>query len=412
VATVSSSELNRAPAPTLESALQGKIPGAYIQANSGAPGGGYQLNLRGVSTINASVDPLYVVDGIVVSNAAIPNGQNAVSCAQCGGNPRNQDNPVNRIADLNPDDIERIEVLKGGSAAAIYGSKATNGVVVITTKRGQVGKPQFTFSQKFGVQSRANELGSRTFNTLDEALSVFSDTAAVTAAFQPGRSFNFEDELYGRHGLSYETNASVSGGTENTKYFVSGLIMNDEGIAINTGYKKQSLRSNLDQVLGRNFQLQVNLDGTHSLSERGLSNNDNSSTSPFVAFSVTPSFQNLMPGGGITDDVTAADFPVNAFAASNPLQTFSLLTNEEDVWRLFGTSTLRWTPFQSARSTLQLTGIGGVDYFQQDNDLVSPPELQYENADGQPGTVVTSRSSNRNLNAALNMSHTYNSSGS
>ena len=411
VSTVSSSELNRAPAPTLESALQGKIPGAYIQANSGAPGGGYQLNLRGVSTINASVDPLYVVDGIVVSNAAIPNGQNAVSCAQCGGNPRNQDNPVNRIADLNPEDIERIEVLKGGSAAAIYGSKATNGVVVITTKRGQVGKPQFTFSQKFGTQSRANELGSRTFNTLDEALEISTDTAAVTAAFQPGRSFNFEDELYGRNALSYETNASVSGGTENTKYYVSGLVMNDEGIAINTGYRKQSLRSNLDQVLGSNFQLQVNLDGTHSLSERGLSNNDNSGTSPFVALSATPSFQNLMPGDGIHEDVTAADFPVNPFAASNPLQTFSLLTNEEDVWRIFGTSTLRWTPIQSARSTLQFTGIGGVDYFQQDNDLVSPPELQYENADGQPGTVVTSRSSNRNLNAALNMSHTYNSSG-
>jgi TonB-linked SusC/RagA family outer membrane protein len=411
VSTISSSELNRAPAPTLESALQGKIPGAYIQANSGAPGGGYQLNLRGVSTINASVDPLYVVDGIVVSNAAIPNGQNAVSCAQCGGNPRNQDNPVNRIADLNPEDIERIEVLKGGSAAAIYGSKATNGVVVITTKRGKVGKPQFTISQKFGAYSRANELGSRTFNTLDEALTVFSDTAAVTAAFQPGRSFNFEDELYGRRALSSETSASVSGGTDNTKYYISGLIKNDEGIAINTGYEKQSLRSNLDQELGSGFQLQVNLDGTHSLSNRGLSNNDNSGTSPFVALSATPSFQNLMPDGGIRDDLTAADFPVNAFGSSNPLQTFALLKNEEDVWRVLGTSTLRWTPFQSARSTLQFTGIGGVDYFQQDNNLVSPPELQFENADGQPGTVVTSRSSNRNLNASLNMSHTFNPSG-
>ena len=94
-----------------------------------------------------------------MSDVAIPNGQNAVSCAQCGGNPRNQDNPVNRIADLNPDDIERIEVLKGGSAAAIYGSKATNGVVIITTKRGQVGKPQFTISQKFGFSSRANDAG-------------------------------------------------------------------------------------------------------------------------------------------------------------------------------------------------------------------------------------------------------------
>ena len=412
VATVSSSELNRAPSPTVESALQGKIPGAYIQANSGAPGGGYQVLLRGVSTINASTDPLFVVDGIVVSNAAIPNGQNAVSCAQCGGNPRNQDNPVNRIADLNPEDIERIEVLKGGSAAAIYGSKATNGVVVITTKRGQVGKPQFSLSQKLGVSSRANELGSRTFNTLDEALSVFSDTAAVTAAFQPGRSFNFEDELYGQQGLSYETNASVSGGTENTQYYVSGLIKDDDGIAINTGYKKQSLRSNLDQVLGSGFSMQVNLDGTHSISDRGLSNNDNSGTSPFVAFSSTPSFQNLTPSGGVKDGLTAADFPFNPFGGSNPIQTFSLLTNQEEVWRIFGTSTVKWTPFQSARSTLQFIGIGGVDYFQQDNDLISPPELQYENADGQPGTVVTSRSSNRNLNAALNISHVFNSSGS
>ena len=81
--------------------------------------------------------------------------------AQAGGNPRNQDNPVNRIADLNPEDIERIEVLKGGSAAAIYGAKATNGVVIITTKRGQVGKPQFSLTQRFGTFQRSNKLGSQ-----------------------------------------------------------------------------------------------------------------------------------------------------------------------------------------------------------------------------------------------------------
>src|SRR5918995_4200562 len=159
VATVSASELTRAPTGTLESALQGKIPGALIQANSGAPGGGIQVNLRGVSTITAGSDPLFVVDGVVISNEAIPNGADAVTQAQAGGNPRNQDNPTNRIADLNPEDIERIEVLKGGSAAAIYGSKATNGVVIITTKRGQEGYPQFSLTQRFGMFSRANELG-------------------------------------------------------------------------------------------------------------------------------------------------------------------------------------------------------------------------------------------------------------
>ncbi|MBA3319776.1 MAG: TonB-dependent receptor plug domain-containing protein, partial [Gemmatimonadales bacterium] len=232
VATVSGSELTRAPTGTLESALQGKIPGALIQSNSGAPGGGIQVNLRGVSSINAGTDPLFVVDGVVISNEQIPNGADAVTQAQAGGNPRNQDNPTNRIADLNPADIERIEVLKGGSAAAIYGSKATNGVIIITTKRGQAGKPQFSLTQRFGMFSRANDLGRRDFDSLDEALDVYTDTALVTSLFQPGRTFDLEDEIYGRKALSYETSASVSGGTDQTRYYVSGLVKNDEGIAI------------------------------------------------------------------------------------------------------------------------------------------------------------------------------------
>ena len=405
VSTVSGAELTRAPTPTIESALQGKIPGATIQANSGAPGGGLQVNLRGVNTIIGDLEPLYVVDGVAVSDVAIPNGADAVTQAQAGGNPRNQDNPVNRIADLNPEDIERIEVLKGGSAAAIYGSKATNGVIFITTKRGQVGKPQFNLTQRFGVSERTNELGSRTFASLDEALSVFTDTAAVTAAFQQGRTFDAEKELYGHKPLSYETDASVSGGSENTRYYVSALVKDDGGIATNTGYRKQALRSNLDQELGGGFQLQVNMSGTHSNSKRGLSNNDNSQTSPFLVFPVTPNFVDLQPTQ-VADTLAISDFPANPFARSNPLQTYAFLTNDEDVWRVLGTSTLRWSAFRSAKQNLQFIGTGGVDYFQQDNNFVSPPELQFEPSDGQPGTVVLSKSSNRNLNLALNATHT------
>ncbi|MGI8818224.1 MAG: SusC/RagA family TonB-linked outer membrane protein [Gemmatimonadales bacterium] len=411
VATVDAGELTRAPAQTLESALQGKIPGALIQANSGAPGGGYQLSLRGVSTINGSTDPLYVVDGIVISNAAIPNGANAVTQAQAGGNPRNQDNAVNRIADLNPEDIEQIEVLKGGSAAAIYGSKATNGVVIITTKKGRQGKPQFNISQRFGFSSRANELGSRNFATLAEALSVFTDTATVTALYQPGRSFNFEEEIYGKKGLSYETNASVSGGSENTQYYISGLVKKDAGIATNTGYDKQALRSNLTQELGAGVQVQVNLSGTHSVSDRGVSNNDNSGTSPFLVFPFTPNFVDLAAANANAENLQPGDFPRNPFERSNPLQTFQFLKNDEDVWRLMGTSTLRWSVLQSARHSLQFMGVGGVDYFQQDNNFVSPPELQFEPNDGQPGTVVLSKSSNRNLNLSFNGTHTFTGGG-
>ena len=400
VATVSGSELTRAPTGTLESALQGKIPGALIQSNSGAPGGGIQVNLRGVSTINADVNPLFVIDGIVVSNEAIPNGADAVTAAQAGGNPRNQDNAVNRIADLNPEDIERIEVLKGGSAAAIYGAKATNGVVIITTKRGQVGKPQFNLTQRFGTFIRSNELGRRTFRDLAEALSVHTDTAVVTSLFQPGRTFDVEDQIYGRTALSYETSASVSGGSEQTRYFISGLIKNDDGIAINTGYKKHSLRANVDQQLASWINLSVNTNVIHSQSDRGLSNNDNAGSSPYVAFSATPNFIDLsrQPDGS---------FPLNPFERSNPVQTMSLLKNDEDTWRVLGTLTSRVSLMSTARHNITLIGIGGVDYFNQENEFVSPPELEYEPNDGQPGTVVVGKSSNLNLNLALNGNYTY-----
>ena len=400
VATVSGSELTRAPTGTLESALQGKIPGALIQSNSGAPGGGIQVNLRGVSTINADVNPLFVIDGIVVSNEAIPNGANAVTGAETGGNSRNQDNPVNRIADLNPEDIERIEVLKGGSAAAIYGAKATNGVVIITTKRGQVGKPQFSLTQRFGTFQRSNELGSRTFETLDEALSVFRDTALVTSLFQPGRTFDVEEQAFGRTALSSETAASVSGGTEQTRYFFSGLVKNDEGIGINTGYKKQSLRANVDQQLSSRINLSVNTNVIHSQSDRGLSNNDNTGTSPYMVLPGTPNFIDLSEGSD-------GSFPLNPFGNSNPIQTLSLLTNEEDTWRALGTVTARLSLASSARHNVTLIGIGGVDYFNQDNEFISPPEMEYEPNDGQPGTVVAGKSSNLNLNLAINGNHTY-----
>ncbi len=402
VATVSGSELTRAPTGTLESALQGKIPGALIQANSGAPGGGIQVNLRGVSTINAGTDPLFVVDGVVISNEQIPNGADAVTQAQAGGNPRNQDNPTNRIADLNPEDIERIEVLKGGSAAAIYGSKATNGVVIISTKRGRAGKPQFSLTQRVGMFSRSNELGRRDFGSLEEALTVYTDTALVTSIFQTGRTFDIEDEIYGRKALSYETSASVSGGTEQTRYYVSGLIKNDEGIAINTGYEKQSLRANIDQELADWIQLSVNTNVIHSRSDRGLSNNDNAGTSPYLVFPFTPNFVDLAPTG---EEIT--DFPLNPFERSNPIQTFGFLKNDEDTWRALGTLTGRMSLVANPRHSLNLITIGGVDYFNQENDFVSPPELEYEPNDGQPGTVVLGKSSNLNLNLAVNSNYTY-----
>src|SRR5689334_17563297 len=174
VAQVSGEQLNKAPTPTIENALQGKIPGAVISQNSGAPGGGMQVQLRGTTSINANSSPLYVVDGVIVSNGVIQNGLNSITKAG-GGITNSQDQPVNRIADLNPADIENIEVLKGASAGAIYGSLASNGVIVITTKRGSAGRTSASITQRMGQFTLAKKLGLRCFGSSAEVFAAFDD---------------------------------------------------------------------------------------------------------------------------------------------------------------------------------------------------------------------------------------------
>ncbi|MEP7383961.1 MAG: TonB-dependent receptor plug domain-containing protein, partial [Gemmatimonadota bacterium] len=145
--TVNSEELARVPAPALESALQGKVVGASINMNNGAPGGGGQVQIRGASSLIANSQPLFVVDGVIISNATRSNQMAVVTGSLNAG----EENGTNRLADINPNDIENIEVLKGAAASAIYGSQATNGVVVITTKRGSNGAPRFNFTQRVGT---------------------------------------------------------------------------------------------------------------------------------------------------------------------------------------------------------------------------------------------------------------------
>jgi TonB-dependent SusC/RagA subfamily outer membrane receptor len=166
VTVVASGEVNRVPQPNIENALQGKVPGAVITQNNGAPGGGVQLQIRGSNTVNGAFQPLYVVDGVIVNNDAFSNGLNSVTQAG-GGITSSQDQQVNRIADINPEDIENIEILKGPSAGAIYGSRGANGVVVITTKRGQAGRPTLNFVQRVGTQQLANSYKMRCFSFAD-----------------------------------------------------------------------------------------------------------------------------------------------------------------------------------------------------------------------------------------------------
>jgi TonB-linked SusC/RagA family outer membrane protein len=404
VATVSGEQIERVPAQSVEHALQGKVAGANIQTNSGAPGGGAQVQMRGVTSIIGGSTPLYVVDGVIVSDAAIPSNQNAVTRAAGGSNPSlTQDAQVNRIADLNPYDIESIEILKGASAAAIYGSKAASGVVIVTTKRGHGGRPQINLSQRFGMYSLSNKIGSRTFETEQEAVDAFGTAAAQF--YQEGVSFDVEDQLANRSDLSFETAASISGGAETTRYFVSGVWKEDAGIIANTGFDRQGLRVNLDQHFGDRWNVSLGSNLTHTLSRRGLTNNDNAGVSFFMVYPFTPNFVDLRA------DPATGVFPDNPFIESNPLQTAALMKNDEDVWRLLGSLRVTYDALRTNRHSLRVIAVGGADYFAQENSLLFPPELQFERIGGQPGTALLSSSNNLNVNVSGNLVHTFTSDG-
>jgi TonB-linked SusC/RagA family outer membrane protein len=401
VATVTAEDINATPSASVEQQLVGKVAGADIQSNSGAPGGGLQVRMRGVTSINATAEPLYVVDGIILSDVAIPSNQDAVTDASAGGNGSPfQDAQVNRVADINPNDIASIEILKGASASAIYGGRASNGVVIITTKRGAVGPPQVNITQRIGFSELAREVGSRTFETAAEVDAKYGAGTAAANNYTPGLAFDLERQLAHRKSLANETSLSFSGGGEGTQYFFSGQVQNTPGIIDNTGFQRQAVRLNLDQRISSKLHAALTTNVLHTLAQRGLTNNDNAGTSFFVVLSSTPSFANLTRQSDGT-------FRNNPFVKSNPLQTAALMKNDESVWRFLSSGTLDYDVFSNQRHSLKLIGRGGLDFFSQDNALFFPPDLQFEGNDGELGTSLLKESNNLNLNLDVNAVHSF-----
>ncbi len=405
VASVDTEQIeDAAPAASVETLMAGKISGAYIEQNSGAPGGGIAVRLRGVSTINGESKPLYVIDGVIVSNESISNGLNVVSASAGGSNASTQDDPVNRIADINPADIERIEVLKGASAAALYGSRAANGVILITTKKGTARDRRIRVTQRFGTFDLSNKFEFRDWTRTDAIDAGLVDESTAGRFFgSDGRALNqadMEELLAGENDLSWETSASVSGGDDDTRYFVSGAWKNDEGIIRNTGFERQSLRLNLGQSFGPRFDLETTANILRTEANRGLTNNDNSGTSYYMVFPFTPSFFDMRESGGT--------FPTNPYERSNPLQTAELFENDETVWRLLGSASLDVGLLEDTRNSLDLQLTAGVDYFNQKNVLFAPPELQFEPNDGLAGTSGLSNSDNRDITLSAHLAHGYN----
>ncbi len=409
VATISGKDLSgTAPAQTFDAALNGKIPGANINANSGAPGGGVSIKMRGVTSIFGNTQPLYVVDGVFMDNTSTPANLNFVTQSQAAGNVGNQDNASGRIADLRPEDIENIEILKGASAAAIYGSKAAAGVVLITTKRGKQGQTKITFSQDLGFVKARKLLGVRQFTPETaadlggSAASADPDVIAGRAALKQqfmdaqgaGKLFDYEDELYGNTGFTRNNSISLVGGGDRTSFFFSAAQKDEEGIIKHTGYRNNNIRLNIDHRLSDNIKIGVTTNYINSSADRGLTNNDNAGVSMGVALSSTPNFVDLhADANGI--------YPDNPFAASNPLQTRDLVINNEGVDRFVTGINLDAKLFTIGKSTTRLIARGGIDFYSLKTNAQFPSVLQFQAVN--KGTSIQGFVKNRNTNYILSL---------
>src|SRR5262245_6524770 len=366
IAYVSGDEVAKVSSPTVVNALNGKITGVNIQTNSGAPGGGVQMQIRGNNTILGAFDPLFVVDGVIYSNTSVPSGRGMVNNA---ASPTLEADPVNRIADLNPADIASIEVLKGAAASSIYGSKASNGVVVVSTVRGQAGAPRINITQRVGVSSPLRLLDSRRW-PLDPALVVYREAARPFFESNPNPYFDQYGLIYGNEKLNAETIADLRGGTDNTRYFVSGSWKHDAGIERSTGASRQGIRVNVDQVLKPGMELTVSSVYNRAENDRGWNNNCNNYGCHGYAMAYIPSFVNFEQRNA---DGT---YPLPTVGVqANPLQLTELGVNHEETNRFTGGVTLTWNAYASEKQSLRLVAGGGVDGFDQHNDVWSHNDL-------------------------------------
>ncbi len=310
IATIDSSLISRAQATTVDQAMQGKIPGAQITQNSGSPGGGgISVRLRGVNSFISGSDPLYIVDGVIVDNES---GQ----LADLGG----RSNPQNRLADLNPDDIEHIEIIRGAAAAALYGSRANNGVVQIFTKRGTSGKPRFTSTTRWGT-SQLRQQQPFNFYPFD-----------VNGL--PITRFNYQDDIFHR-APSWEQDVTVEGGNDQTRYFMSGNFANEDGIMRSTSSRRTGARVNLQQQLTPTLVANVTsnyINTNNEIQAFGEQNDYGIMGSLFFA----PTNVDFRPVNGV--------YPLPPALGTNPLLAIDRIRNPQSIERFIGSTKLTWTP--------------------------------------------------------------------
>ena len=248
VSGVSNRQYKNQPVQRVENILQGRTPGVEVTATSGMPGASMKVRVRGTTSINKSSDPLYVIDGIISSSG---------------------------LDGINPSDIQSMEILKDASSTAIYGSRGSNGVILITTKQGSEGKAQVTFDASVGLSTVRKQYDLLNAYEYATALNDIRGSSTISAedleAYKNGtKGINWTD-LLTRTGITQDYRLAISGGNEKVKYLISGNVLDQEAITIMSDYKRYGIRANIDSEvkLWLTISAKLNASSLHKHNEGG-----------------------------------------------------------------------------------------------------------------------------------------------
>ena len=352
-------KLLKQPVSSLDQTLKGGISGVQVTQTSGQPGGGVSIRIRGGASIQGGNEPLYVIDGFPVYNQTESTGVGSGT-------------PVNPLASISPTDIESIEVLKDAAATAIYGSRGANGVILVTTKKGRAGHVQLSYDGSFGAQNvlkQIDVLNAHDFAVLrNEALYDANPSLGAyqyrtkTEIDQLGEGTNWQKEAF-QSGRVYNQQLSLSGGAEKIQYYLGANYFDQDGVIINTNFKRIGFRSNIDANPFDRLQVGANLSVNKTnaqIAPTGIVN----------ALLIMPSTATVYEANGA---YTLRNPFENIFA--NPIATLKETTNTSQGLRILGTSFAQYRILKG----LQAKVLVGVDLNSRDDKYYLPSYI-YEGA--------------------------------
>ncbi|MCS6807470.1 MAG: SusC/RagA family TonB-linked outer membrane protein [Candidatus Kapabacteria bacterium] len=339
IGAVNAKDVQLTGANAIDAAMTGKIAGVQIQQNSGNPAGGVSVRLRGTNTFSGSADPLYIVDGVLINN-------DSRELVDLGGYAQN------RLVDINPNDIERIEILKGAAAAAIYGARANNGVVQIFTKRGSSGVPTVTFSTRVNT----DELRQKIAWNQEPRRVINNQIVTQNPDGTPIRRYDLQDMIF-RRAWGTDNYLSVAGGSQGTKYFFSGNYTGNQGIINGSDFTRTGTRMRIEQVMNENLTVSVGVNYAYSASRELPNGGLNNAYGALTGFIFAQNWIDPRPVDGVYPQLSG----LAAVPRTNPLEAIERFVFTQNTSRIIGDAQLNYTPLPG----LNITYIFGIDTYTQ-----------------------------------------------